>query len=72
MKPYTSQTAKGRTVGGDDIHHRTADQPKSAAQASAKSQRKAARQSGIKACLYGISHPNPSDIPPYDPAPDYD
>lgn len=44
MKPYTPNTGKGRTVGGHDIHHRTADQPKAMAKASAKAMRKAARQ----------------------------
>jgi hypothetical protein len=46
MKPYTANTSKGRTVGGDDIHHKTADQSKRAAQAAAKAQRHAARQDG--------------------------
>lgn len=44
MKPYTPATSKGRTVGGHDIHHKTADQSKSAANASAKTMRHAARQ----------------------------
>lgn len=43
MKPYTPNTDRGRTVGGDDIHHKTADQPK-AAKSSAKAMRHAARQ----------------------------
>lgn len=46
MKPYTPATSKGRTVGGDDLHHKTADQPKRAANAAAKSMRHAARQDG--------------------------
>jgi hypothetical protein len=46
MKPYTPETDRGRTVGGHDIHHKTADQPKAAAKASAKSMRHAARQEG--------------------------
>ena len=46
MKSYSPQTNKGRTVGGDDVHHKTADQPKAAANAAAKAMRKAARQAG--------------------------
>lgn len=48
MKPYSAPTDKGRTVAGEDMHHRTADQPRKAARASAKAQRKAARQHGAK------------------------
>lgn len=48
MKPYSPATAKGRTVGGDDVHHKTADQPKSAANAAAKALRHAARQDAKK------------------------
>jgi hypothetical protein len=44
MKPYSPATSKGRTVAGDDVHHKTADQPKRAANASAKALRHAARQ----------------------------
>lgn len=36
MKPYTPISNRGRTAGGADIHHRTADQPKRAANAAAK------------------------------------
>lgn len=46
MKPYTPNTHKGRTVGGHDIHHKTCDQPKHAAKASAKAMRHSARQEG--------------------------
>lgn len=46
MKPYAPTTSKGRTVGGDDIHHKSADQPKRAAIAAAKRMRHSARQSG--------------------------
>jgi hypothetical protein len=46
MKAYTADSNKGRTVGGDDIHHKTADQPKRSANAAAKAQRHAARQEG--------------------------
>jgi hypothetical protein len=46
MKAYTPNTSKGRTVGGHDIHHKTADQPKAAANAAAKAMRHAARQQG--------------------------
>ncbi len=44
MKPYTPNTDRGRTVSGDDIHHKTADQPKAGAKSSAKVMRHAARQ----------------------------
>ena len=44
MKVYAPDTGRGRTVAVDDIHHATADQPKSAADSSAKTMRKAARQ----------------------------
>lgn len=44
MKPYTPNTPKGRTIARDDIHHRTADQPRRLAKQSAKAQRHAARQ----------------------------
>lgn len=44
MKPYSPATSKGRTVGRDDVHHKTADQPKRAAKSSAKALRHAARQ----------------------------
>ena len=44
MKPYSPASSKGRTVGGDDVHHKTADQPKRAANAAAKALRHAARQ----------------------------
>lgn len=46
MKAYTPATSKGRAVGGHDIHHKTADQPKPAAKAAAKAMRHAARQYG--------------------------
>ncbi len=46
MKPYTSDDNKGRTRAGDDIHHRTADQPRAAARKSAKAARHSARQAG--------------------------
>ena len=48
MKPYSPQSNKGRTVSGDDVHHKTADQSKQAANAAAKSLRKAARQEGAR------------------------
>ncbi len=46
MKSYSPETDKGRVVAGHDIHHRTADQPKSWANAQAKAMRHAARQEG--------------------------
>lgn len=48
MKPYAPRNNKGRTVGVDDIHHKTADQPKAGAVAAAKAMRHAARQHGGK------------------------
>lgn len=48
MKAYTPQTNKGRTIGINDIHHKTADQPKEAAKASAKAGKHSARQEGQK------------------------
>jgi hypothetical protein len=44
MRPYAPSTNRGRTIAGDDIHHRTADQPPKARKASAKAQRHAARR----------------------------
>jgi hypothetical protein len=46
MRPYTPNTKKGRTVGCDDIHHKTADQPKRGANAAANTMRSATRQDG--------------------------
>jgi len=46
MKAYCPMTKKGRVVAGHDVHHKTADQPKRAANAAAKSLRHAARQEG--------------------------
>lgn len=48
MKAYTPKTSKGRTVGGHDVHHKTADQPRSAAKKAAKRMKHAARQEGAK------------------------
>lgn len=48
MKAYSPATNRGRTVGGDDVHHKTADQPKRAANAAAKALRHAARQAAKK------------------------
>jgi len=44
MKPYTPLTNGGRTVGGHDIHHKTADQPRAGVKKSAKAARHSARQ----------------------------
>jgi hypothetical protein len=46
MKPYTANTNAGRTKARDDIHHRTYDGGKLNRPATAKAQRKAARQQG--------------------------
>lgn len=56
MKPYAPTTSKGRTVSGDDIHHKSADQPKRAAIAAAKRMRHSARQSGRLAILSELAH----------------
>lgn len=48
MKAYSPQSNKGRTVAGDDVHHKTADQTKQAANTAAKALRHAARQDGKK------------------------
>lgn len=63
MKPYTPRTSKGRTVGGDDIHHRTADQPRGAAKKAAKAQTHAARQEGKREA----QPPAPTPSAPYRP-----
>lgn len=54
MKPYTPQTSKGRTVGGDDIYHRTADMPKGGAKTVAKVAKHSARQDGKKTVRAGV------------------
>jgi hypothetical protein len=46
MRPYSPETNKGRHLAGHDVHHKTADQPKTFANASAKKLKKAARQEG--------------------------
>jgi len=46
MKAYSPATSKGRVVAGHDVHHKTADQTKPAANAAAKALRHAARQYG--------------------------
>lgn len=48
MKAYSPSTNKGRAVGVDDVHHKTADQPKRGANAAAKALRHAARQEAKK------------------------
>ena len=55
MKAYSPQTSKGRTVAGDDVHHKSADQPKPAANATAKALKKAARQEGQQQAKTGTS-----------------
>lgn len=58
MHPYAPNNDKGRTVGGHDIHHRTADQHKAGANASAKVMRHAARQDGRRQIAAEISDGN--------------
>ena len=48
MRAYAPTTNKGRHLAGHDVHHRTADQPKNAANKSAKKLRHAARQQAKK------------------------
>jgi hypothetical protein len=59
MKAYTADSNKGRTVGVDDIHHKTVRWgTKKAANASAKSQRHAARQDGKRQASHNILEKN--------------
>lgn len=51
MHPYTRNDSKGRHIGGHDIHHRTADQPRWMAKKSAKAARHGARQAARKEVL---------------------
>lgn len=51
MRPYAPATSKGRTRGGDDIHHKTTDLPRSGAKAVAKVARHQARQEAQGAML---------------------
>lgn len=46
MKPYSPNNHKGRVVAEHDVHHKTADQSRNAANAAAKALRHAARQAG--------------------------
>lgn len=46
MKAYSPSTNKGRVVAGDDVHHKTANQPKWMAKKQAKTLKHAARQQG--------------------------
>jgi hypothetical protein len=48
MKPYTPPSSKARRVAINDIHHRTADQPRASTKPYAKAMRHAARQQGAK------------------------
>ena len=63
MKPYTPQSNKGRTVGGDDIHHRTSDMPKSGSKVIAKVAKHSARQDGTKSIAAEIGRlaPDPTE-----------
>lgn len=54
MKPYTPMTDGGRTTGGDDIHHKTADQPRAAAKMSAKASRHGARQAARRSIALSL------------------
>jgi hypothetical protein len=48
MKPYTPQTKIGRSQGGHDIHHKTADVGPGWRNATAKKAKHAARQHAKK------------------------
>lgn len=54
MKPYTPNTAKGRTIGRDDIHHKTADISRFAAKVVAKNAKHGARQEAKKSTLFNF------------------
>lgn len=56
MKPYTPNTNKGRTIGRDDIHHKTADISRFSAKAYSKSAKHAARQEAknLQAKLFSL------------------
>lgn len=49
MKPYSPPTNKGRTRSIDDVHHKTADQPRAAASKTAKALKHSARHQSTKA-----------------------
>jgi hypothetical protein len=53
MKPYSPQTNKGRTVSIDDVHHKTADQPRKAQKAAGKRLKGSARQEAKRICELG-------------------
>lgn len=62
MRPLAPATDKGRTVAGDDVHHKSRDTTPGYADAKAKSMRHAARQEGRRAARNtqqeGKSHGN--------------
>ena len=76
MKVYTADTNKGRTVGSDDIHHRTSDTGRVYGAASAKAQRASARQKSkrdisseveelagyVKAVVFGVDDTTSSEV----------
>lgn len=55
MKPLSPPTNKARTVCVDDIHHRTADQSRSAAGLAAKAMKHAERQQGARRARAAIT-----------------
>lgn len=56
MRPYSPPSNRGRTRAGDDIHHRTADQPRTAARHAAKAARHGARQAARADALSQVHH----------------
>jgi hypothetical protein len=60
MKPYAPPTNLGRKRSVDDIHHRTADQPRADAEKSAKVARHGARQAGKREALESLDAAAPS------------
>ena len=63
MKPYTPLTNGGRTVGGHDIHHKTADQPRAFAKKSAKAARHSARQDARRSMESSLMQSQPAAAP---------
>lgn len=54
MKPYTPPTNIGRKRSVDDIHHKTADQPRIEAKKTAKAARHGARQAAKREAVESL------------------
>lgn len=61
MHPYAPPTNLGRTRSIDDIHHKTADQPRSDAKKAAKAARHGARQAGVREVTEALSSVRPNN-----------